>query len=120
MNRDETSFVASLCLIFKLTRTEGKMLAWLLAHDYSTREELRAAASHDGQTIAASSTSVLLNTLRGKLKAHNVLVTTVNGLGYGIDAKSRSKIRKEVAKYDGVSARPRNSEPGLKAAAPPD
>src|SRR6476659_6502940 len=96
--RNEESLLAVLCLVFKLSRSESQMLAWLMANDCSTREELRAAASYGNQTIAPSSTQVLLNSLRAKLKVHGIEVATISSLGYGIDTASRAKIRRGIAK----------------------
>jgi hypothetical protein len=106
--RDEASLVAALCLIFKLSRSEGQMLVQLLAHDYSTKEELRVAA----QTITHSSTHVLLNSLRAKLKVHGIEVANINGLGYGLNTSSRAKINRGIAKYDAESL-PARPEPDL-------
>jgi hypothetical protein len=112
--------VAVLCLTFDLRHTEGRMLAWLLANDYSSAEQLRAAAAAD-KKLAYSSMRVFLCSLRAKLKLHNIKINTIVKLGYGISAESRAKILKGIAKYDagGLPARP---EPDLTpdAAAPPD
>ena len=119
--RDRDEQVAALCMTFKLTHSEGRMLAMLLANDFTTVEELRAAAAAPDKKLAYSTMRVFLCGLRAKLKLHNIKINTIVKLGYGIDATSRAKIHKGLAKYDaeGLSARP---EPDLTpdAAAPPD
>jgi hypothetical protein len=120
-DRDETSLLAVLCLAFELRLTEARVLLQLMTSDYTTITELRTAASTD-KNITLDSTRVFLCSLRAKLKLHNVLVTTVSKLGYGLDTKSRANIRRGIEKYDaeGVGARPRKPEPELKAAPMPD
>ena len=98
--RSEVS-LAALCLTFKLKRTEGQILVWLLTHDCSTPEELRAAAAHANKTITAGTTRMFVSTLREKLAIHGVRITTVPRLGYGIDGTSRSKIYRLLAEFDG-------------------
>ena len=120
--RDGDEQVAVLCMAFDLRHTEGRMLAMLLANDFTTVEQLRGTAADPDKKLAYSSMRVFLCSLREKLEPHNIKISTIVKLGYGIDAASRAKIIKEIAKYDaaGVGARPRNPEPELKAAALPD
>src|SRR5262245_33628347 len=60
-DRDEASLAAVLCLLFELKHSEGRMLGRLLTHDYSTKEELGAAASHDDQPIATGTIGVFVS-----------------------------------------------------------
>jgi DNA-binding winged helix-turn-helix (wHTH) protein len=99
-NRDEASFVARLCLEFELRHSEGRMLGWLLTHDYCTKEELRAAASHNDQVIALGTAGVFVSTLRKKLKPHGIHIVTISGLGYALEQKVREKVRKRLAKHN--------------------
>ena len=110
-DRDETSLVAVLCLTFDLRPTEARMFMQLLSNDYSTIEALRTSAD---KKITLDSTRVFLCSLRAKLKLHNVEITTVYGVGYGLDTNSRANIRRGIEKYDaeGPPARP---ESDLKA-----
>lgn len=118
-DRDEASLIAAFCLLFKLRRTESLLLVKLATCDYSTKEELRAAASQDGQAITAGSMNVFISSLRKKLTPHGIKLTTVSGLGYGLDQKARDKIRRLLAKYDtGIipttpRSKPKAIEPGL-------
>jgi hypothetical protein len=113
--------VAVLCLAFGLRHTEGRMLAWLLANDCSSAEQLRAAAALN-KKLAYSSMRVFLCALRAKLKLHDIKINTLVKLGYGIDAESRAKIRRGVEKYGAEGGLPARVEPDLTpdAATPPD
>jgi len=98
--RDEASLTAALCLLFKLRRSEGQALAKLMTCDYSNKEELRTAASRHNLTLTLNSTDVLICTLRKKLAPHNIKITTISGLGYGLNEKARNKLHKWLTKYD--------------------
>jgi DNA-binding response OmpR family regulator len=106
-DRDEASLAAVLCLTFELRHSESRMLGQLLMHDYSTKEELRAAASHDDQTIALNTTDVFISSLRKKLARHDIRISTIPTLGYGLDGTARDKIRRRLARYDKELIRPR-------------
>src|SRR5947209_15310331 len=67
-NIDEASLTAALCLLFKLRHSEGRMLIKLLAHNYSSKEDLRVAAARD-QEITLGTTSTFLSSLRKKLRS---------------------------------------------------
>ena len=99
-DRDANALAAALCLTLGLRHTEGRMLARLLARDYCTKEELRAAASDDKGAIAISSTDVFIAALRKKLARHDVRISTIPTLGYGLDRTARDKIRRLLARHD--------------------
>ena len=101
-DRDETSLAAVLCLTFDLRLTEARMFMQLLSNDYTTIEALRTSAD---KKITLDSTRVFLCSLRAKLKLHNVEITTVYGVGYGLDTNSRANIRKAIARYDAEGVR---------------
>lgn len=114
--RDRDEQVAALCVTFKLTHSEGRMLAILLANDFTTVEQLRDAAAAPDKKLAYSTMRVFLCGLRAKLEPHNVEITTVVKLGYVIGAEFRAKILKGIAKYD-AQFLPARREHELKAAA---
>jgi hypothetical protein len=122
--RDEASLAAVLCLLFDLGHSEGRILARMLAYDTSSKAELRLAASHNHRMLSINTTGVLISTLRKKLRAHDIKVTTISSLGYGLDRTARDKIHKHLARYDAgdLPARPRSkpedSEPDMKSVTP--
>jgi hypothetical protein len=87
-------------LVLGLRRSEAQVLARLLTHDCNTVEELHAAANHNNQTVAPATMSALICVLRRKLDAHDITITTIRNLGYGLPTKSRERLRKLLAKYD--------------------
>jgi hypothetical protein len=99
-NRSEASFAATLCLLFKLAPGEGQVLAKLVTHDHCTKDELRTIAGHNNQVIALKSLTVIVYTLRVKLKPHGIKVTMLYRLGYGLDKKARDKIYKLLTEHD--------------------
>jgi hypothetical protein len=104
-DRGEVS-LAALCLAFKLKRSEGQMLVRLLTHSCSTIEELRIAAAHTNKIITIGTTRIFLSALRKKLSAHNIQISTISMLGYGLDGKARSKIEKMLVEHDRARLRP--------------
>jgi len=99
-DRDEASLAAALCLSFKLGRSEGQMLAKLMTCDYATQKDLHVAASRNNQKVALSSVRVLVCVLRKKLAVHNIEITALWKLGYGLCKEAREKIYRQLAKYD--------------------
>lgn len=99
-DRDEASLAAVFCLMFKLRRNEGRMLARLTTRDYCSRKELLEAINHDIATVAFTTITALVCKLRQSLAPHSIEIATVTGLGYGLRPESRAKIRKALAKYD--------------------
>jgi hypothetical protein len=115
-DRDETELAAVLSVLFKLRRSQGRVLARLTTVDYSTLEELRDAINHDSATVIARNTMFpLISELRNKLAPHNVKIATVSRLGYGLSQEARSKIRKVLARYDAgrIPTVPRSSRLGI-------
>src|SRR5262245_63436679 len=51
-SRSESSLTAALCLLFKLTRSEGRVLAKLFLRDYGAKEDLQSATCARGATRA--------------------------------------------------------------------
>jgi hypothetical protein len=90
--RDKDALTVTLCLIFRLRRSEGQILAELITHDSRTREQLHRAAIRGGPTITLGTTGTLISTLRKKLASHGIEVTNVSRLGYGLRTASREKI----------------------------
>jgi hypothetical protein len=107
--RDEMALIAVLCLLFELRRGEGLMLAKLMACDYCTQAELHNAANCD-KTIAPSTMNVLICKLRKKLAVHNIEITTLYKLGYGLRRAAREKICRRIAEYDAEFIAPAESQ----------
>src|SRR5262245_35913039 len=100
-DKDEESLIAALCVTFKLTLNEARLLVQLLLHDHRTADDLYAAV----QTLTPGSARVLLSTMRKKLARYDIWVTAVYGLGYGLRTEDRAKIYKRLNKYDaGIAA----------------
>ena len=105
--RDETSLAAVLCLLFKLTHSEGRLLVQLLTNDCVEKEELCAALSRNARPVTVGSIETFLCTLRAKLRPHDVHIITVNKMGYGLHTETREKIYQLVARHDaGFTAPP--------------
>jgi Transcriptional regulatory protein, C terminal len=96
--RDETSLAVALGLVFKLSHSESRILANLMRHEHRSKEELRAIATYNATTT--SIVSVLVYSLRKKLKPYNVEIFTVRKLGYGLDKRARDRIQKIFAAHD--------------------
>jgi hypothetical protein len=103
--RDRTALAAVLCLLFDLTRSEGQMLAQLLLYDYSTADELRAAASSTNQPTTTGTLRVSLSSLRKKLKHYDIHITTIPTLGYGLETRARDRISRHMARHQRTSER---------------
>jgi hypothetical protein len=108
-DRDEAALAAVLRLLFELQGSEGHILAKLTTCDYVTPEELQITANRDKPIFTRSTVTVLICGLRKKLAIHNIGITTLTGLGYGLRRGSREKICRRLARYDA----------GLIATAPP-
>jgi len=99
--KDKNSLVAALCLTLKLKLNEGRMLVELMSHDYCTKEKLQAAASDDdGCAITVDTMRVFLSSMRKKLAVHDIRISTIPSMGYGLDGTARDKLRKMLAEYD--------------------
>jgi len=89
--RSETTLAPTLCLLFKLSPAEGRVCAKLLTNDFCSKREL---------CTVVMNLTVILCTLRAKLKPHGVSIFTLHGRGYGLDVKSRNEICKLLAEHD--------------------
>ena len=99
--RDEARLAGALCLIFKLKASEGRMLAQLLTRDYSTKEELIAAASLDETRMIATGTlNAFLSSMRKRLARFGIEISTIPTMGYGLDGAARDKIHELLAEHD--------------------
>jgi len=96
--RDEATLAAALGLVFKLSRSESRMLASLMRHEHRSKEELRAIVSYNAST--ASSVSVIVHHLRKKLNPFTVEISTGYKLGYGLDKSARNKIQKILTEHN--------------------
>jgi hypothetical protein len=103
--RDRTSLAAVLCLLFDLNRSEGQILGQLLQYDYSTGDELRAAASNTDQPTTIGTLRVSLSGLRRKLKSHDIQITTIPTLGYGLEPRARDRVYRHIARHRRTSER---------------
>ena len=113
---DENSLVAALCLTFTLPGSGARMLVQMLTQTYSTKEELMAAASHEGRGIAVGSMNALLSVLRRQLAPFDIQISTIPKLGYALDKAARDKIHRSLADYgaDVVAAATPVSQEGKK------
>lgn len=103
-DRGEAALAAVLCMLLRITRREGKLLAKMLARD----------------VIGTNNTvKTHICTLRQKLKPFDIEVRTVIGLGYAIDTDARAKIRDILARHDTEfhSARRQRPNPRVKVSA---
>src|SRR5258707_61815 len=64
--RSEAALAVALCLMFKLGRSEGQMLAKLMACDYCTEKDLQVAANRGNEKVALSTVRVLISQMRTK------------------------------------------------------
>jgi DNA-binding winged helix-turn-helix (wHTH) protein len=100
-NRSKASLTAAFCLTFKLTRAESHTLLQLLVRDYNSKEDLCVAESAFlGRTVSDNTVQTIICALRKKLKPHKIGITTLPGLGYGLDKDARYRIRALLARYD--------------------
>jgi DNA-binding winged helix-turn-helix (wHTH) protein len=96
--RDEASLAAALGLIFKLSPGESRILANLMRHEHRSKEDLRAIATYNA--VTPSIVTVLVCSLRKKLKSFNVEIFTIRKLGYALDKRARDRIQKIFAAHD--------------------
>jgi DNA-binding response OmpR family regulator len=94
-NRSESSLTAAFCLLFKLARSEGRVLTKLFLRDYGAKEDLQSAGSTSDNSVQA-----LICVLRKKLKSHGIRIATLPGMGYAIDKDTRSRIHAILAQHD--------------------
>src|SRR5262245_23671996 len=113
--RDEASLVAVLCLLFKLTHSESRILVQLLTNDCVSKEELRATISHNARPVTIDSIDTFLCTLRAKLRPHNIHVVTINKVGHCLHTETREKIHQLIAKHDAGFTSPPEAPPKRRA-----
>jgi DNA-binding response OmpR family regulator len=109
LNRSETALSAVLCILFELSQSEGRILGRLLLNDYCSADGLCRAAGHDGQPITTGTLRVTFNSLRRKLRLHDIGISTVQSLGYGLRVRGRERIYSHLVRHDPglVPERPR-------------
>jgi hypothetical protein len=95
--RDEAALVVTLCMLFNLQAREGLLLAKLLANEYQTLEELRAAVA---PKRTRSSMKVFLSLLCKKLAPHDISIKNARGIGYYLRKEVRASIYQHLAQYD--------------------
>src|SRR5262245_15713541 len=71
-NRSEASLATTLCLLFRLSPSEGRVLAKLVTHDHCSKDELRTVMGRSNQTAALGTLAVIVHTLRAKLRLHEI------------------------------------------------
>jgi hypothetical protein len=103
-DRDETSLVTALCLIFKLRRSGGRVLLKLVMQGSVTKADVFAAVAHSEHTNMAGAVSVLIWKLRKDLLPHGIEISTLPKLGYALRQGSREKILRRLAEHDAVIA----------------
>jgi len=106
-DRNEASLAAALSLAFELGYNEGRILAKLMASDFGTLKDLHAAANRNNEKLALDTLRVLISRLRKKLAAHEIEITVLFRLGYGLRKQAREKICQRLAEYDALIADPR-------------
>jgi hypothetical protein len=115
--RDAAALGAILCVVLKLRRSEGRLLAELMVRDCCSREQLRTAVSQDNREITLGSITPFICLLRKRLKPHGIEIATTFKLGYFLDRKARARIYKLLTAHDaGVASttpapRPARSQP---------
>jgi hypothetical protein len=103
--KDEAELAVALSLSLKLGRSEGQILAILLANDCSSEGQLLAAANYgDSPKVSPQSIRVIMSQLRKKLAAFGVEITTLRRLGYGLRSESREEICRRLVRYDALLA----------------
>jgi hypothetical protein len=101
-DRDETSLVTALCLLFKLRRSGGRVLLKLVMRGSVSKAEVFAAVAHSEQTKMAGAVSLLIWRLRKDLLPHGIEISTLSKLGYALRQGSREKILRRLAEHDAL------------------
>jgi hypothetical protein len=96
-DRDEAELIVTFCTLFSLQAREGLLLAKLMASDYQTLEELRAAVA---PKRTPNSMRVFLSLLCKKLAAHNISIKNARGVGYYLRKEVREEIYRHLARHD--------------------
>jgi hypothetical protein len=118
-DRDEAALAVALSLALELSRSEGQMLSRMLARDCSTETELHIAANCRNEEVSLRTMRVLLSRLRKRLTDHDIEITRLRGLGYGLGKPAREKIYRRLAEYDALVPLPPKGRTRQQAAAPP-
>jgi hypothetical protein len=95
--RDEKALLIALCMTFRLSDTEARLALRLLASAHCTPQELCQATA---RALAHGSMKVVLHRLRKKLAARDIEIVNSYGTGYALTPASRSKIIRQVNRYD--------------------
>jgi hypothetical protein len=96
-DRDEAELIVTFCMLYGLMVREGLVLAKLMASDYQTLEELRAATA---PKRTPNSMRTFLSLLRKKLAAHEISIRNAHGVGYYLPKDSRASIYQHLAQHD--------------------
>jgi hypothetical protein len=96
-DRDEAELIVAFCTLFDLQAREARLLAKLLANEYQTLEELRAAVA---PKRTPNSMRTFLSLLRKKLATHAIEITHAHGIGYYLGKESRQSLYQQLAQHD--------------------
>jgi hypothetical protein len=96
-DRDEPALTTVFCTLFNLQAREGLLIARLLAADYKTLEELRAAVA---PKRTSNSMKTFLSLLRKRLATYNIEIRHAHGVGYYLPKATREEIYRRLAEYD--------------------
>jgi hypothetical protein len=99
-DRDETSLVTALCLLFRLRHSEGRVLMKMVTQGSIGKAEIFKIVAHSEQTVVNGTVAVLICRLRKKLLAHGIEIGTLRGVGYALRQGSREKIIRQLAEHD--------------------
>lgn len=82
-------------LVFGLTGTESKVLSMLMQRGFASKEQLLIAATNDitgNKAPEIKIVDVYICKMRKKLEPFGIVIETVWGRGYNLDANNRSKV----------------------------
>jgi hypothetical protein len=96
--RDEKALLIALCMTFRLSDSEARLALRLLASARCTPQELCEATVRGA--LAHGSMKVILHRLRKKLAARDIEIVNSYGTGYALTPASRSKIIRQINRYD--------------------
>ena len=98
-SNSELSLVVTFCVLFELTRAEGRALVRLVKYDHATRQEIHIAIADGEPATGANIVDVVIGRLRRKLKSHDIEIATIYGLDFRLAADSRERIWRLLADY---------------------
>jgi hypothetical protein len=96
-DRDEAELIVAFCTLFDLQAREARLLAKLMANEYQTLEELRAAVA---PKRTPNSMRTFLSLLRKKLAAHDISIRNAHGIGYYLPKDTRASVYQQLAQHD--------------------